>query len=85
MTKKVVEETKVKHLFIATDQKPLIKELTEVLGSQVCIDIIFITAFVRRFFLAKFFNKDRLKVCVSYYHHLTSNVIEGPQSKYMLF
>lgn len=35
LTKKVVEETKVKHLFIATDQKPLIKELTEVLGPQI--------------------------------------------------
>jgi len=50
LTKKVVKETKVKHLFIATDQKPLIKELTEVLGPRVCINIIFITAFVRCLF-----------------------------------
>lgn len=35
LTKKVIDETKAKHLFIATDQKPLIKELTEALGPEI--------------------------------------------------
>lgn len=37
LTKKVVEETKVKHLFIATDQRNLMNELRGVLGSEINI------------------------------------------------